>query len=184
MTNPYSDGVFYANNVRINPFLASCVEALSPDIAVDFGCGMGTNTLYLQQLGWEIWAIEREDIAVNALKEHIPPARVFQKDIRELDFLTLPNYSLAICNYVLQHLSLDESKTFLRTVVEKLPVGGHLVLSIFERDGAIDEVTLKYFMSGIRCKLLQEKSWSRWDYDHGPAHFHKGHESFWERLSD
>lgn len=182
MTSAYSDGVFYANNVRINPFLASCVAALSPEIAVDFGCGVGTNALFLQQLGWKVWCVDREDIAINSIRKRIPPERVIQTDIRELDITTLPNYSLVICNYVLQHIAAEEAKLFLLKVAEKLPQGGHLILSIFERDGAIDKSSLKNLLEEHQCKLLQEKCWSRWDYDHGPAHFHNGYESFWEKL--
>ena len=182
MQTPYSDGVFYANNTKINPFLASCIENISPNIAVDFGCGIGTNSCYLQQHGWEVWVVEREDIAVNVVKASIPHDRIFHNDIREMDFSLLPNFSLAICNYVLQHLALQEAIFFLQKVVNKLPCGGHVVLSIFERENAIDAAGLKDFLTDSQCQLLQEKTWSRWDYDHGPAHFHKGHESFWLKL--
>ena len=181
MLTPYSDGVFYANNKRINPFLVSCVEMLSPASAVDFGCGMGVNACYLQEKGWIVWVVEREDLAINAVRKYFPHDRIFQSDIREFDFSLLPDVSLVVCNYVLQHLSVVESELFLQKIVEKLPIGGRIMLSIFERENAIDSVTLKKYLMSNKCKLVQEKLWTRWDTDHGPVHFHRGYESFWER---
>lgn len=183
MTTLYSDGVFYEKNVRINPFLALCVDSLNCGIAIDFGCGVGTNALYLQERGWNVWAVERESIAVSEARTRISSQQVFQDDIREFDFSLLPDYSLITCNYVLQHFSVEEATIFLKKSIDKLSVGGHLILSIFERENAIDEVALKKLLKELSCDLLQEKHWSRWDYDHGPAHFHRGYESFWIKVS-
>ena len=65
----YSDGIFYSKNTRINPFLEKAVSGIIPGVAIDFGCGIGTNSKFLRNNGWDVYAIDREIIAIeNVLK--------------------------------------------------------------------------------------------------------------------
>ena len=184
MNTPYSDGVFYANNIRVNPFLMDSVEELTPGIAIDYGCGIGTNASFLKQKGWDVYVVEREQIAIDSVIKKIEEKNVIQSDILNLDFSILPQCNLFICNYVLQHISKRDAQQFLASACQNLLIGGHAVLSLFERDEAIDEATLENVMISNSCFLQKSKKWSRWDYDHGPAHFHKGFESLWCKQSD
>lgn len=181
MKTVYSDGIFYKNNLRVNPFLASCVSFLSPGIAIDYGCGIGTNAVFLQGLGWNTFVVEREDLAIAEIKTKIPQEQVFQGDLMNFNFSLLPSCDLMTCNYVLQHLPQVDAQKFIDIALKKLKIGGYAVFSIFEREKAISFEMLSSFLERNNCSLLQSKKWTRWDYDHGPTHFHKGIESFWRK---
>lgn len=181
MKSPYSDGVFYAHNVIINPFLVSAVAGLQPGIAVDFGCGMGANVAFLRRAGWQVWMVEREEIAVAELRRKFDPSFVIQADLRQLDFNLLPTCDLVTCNYVVQHLTRDEVAGFLRKAVSCLKPNGLFVLSNFQRADAVPFDELKPTMEGLGSELLSTKEWEREDRDHGPVHFHRGVESLWRK---
>lgn len=181
MSNQYSDGVFYHNNTRVNPFLVNNINTLIPGTAIDFGCGIGTNASYLKDIGWNVYLIEREDIALATINKSFSNDKVYHQDITKIVFKDLPICDLILCNYVMQHLTIDEAKVFIQNAISILSPNGHLIFSIFEREACIGFSTLVSVMEEQECSLLACKHWSRLDVDHGPAHYHNGVESFWKK---
>lgn len=181
MSTAYSDGVFYARNNIVNPSLVAAVKDLEPGVAADIGCGMGPNAEFLTQAGWDVWLVEREDLAVMNLRQRFNPERILQADLRTLDFSLLPKLDLVTCNYVVQHLSAEEVVAFFKAVLGKLKDGGRFVLSNFERKDAVPFEFLARVLTESGCRLAAQNSWGRWDLAHGPAHFHRGVESLWIR---
>ncbi|MDO4857598.1 MAG: class I SAM-dependent methyltransferase [Thermoguttaceae bacterium] len=181
MDTSYSDGIFYDNNHRINPFLISVTKTISPGIVIDYGCGIGTNAQYLKQLGWEVFVVEKEPIAISSLRKKFETERIVVGDCTSLDFSRLPTCDLAICNYVLQHFSVEAAEIFLLNVVSKVKEDGYLQISLFDRENVITSTQINSLFRNNGCVLLEQKYWTRWDHDHGPVHFHKGYESFWKK---
>ena len=175
----YSDGVFYQANTRVNPFIVSSVRDLAPGVSIDFGCGMGTNSRFLKNSGWDTYVVEQEEIPIGFLSQFLSPDRIFHEDIRHLDFGILPKADLVLCNYVLQHFSIDEANYFINNLRKCTSEGAAAVISVFERPGAIDSALLKQFMGDSGFRLVNEKHWERVDRDHGPVHKHVGYEGFW-----
>ena len=180
----YSDGNFYNANTRLNPFLVECVSDVKPGISIDFGCGIGTNSHYLQQNGWDVYLIDREEIAIKALSNRFDSNKVFQNDITNMDFSKLPMCNLVLCNYVLQHLPVQCAYSFINNAISKLQPLGYLVVSIFERENAISFSELDNHLKSLNGILIKKKSWCRLDSDHGPVHFHSGIECFWRFRKD
>ena len=175
----YSDGVFYQANTRVNPFIVSSVRDLVPGVSIDFGCGMGTNSRFLKKHGWDTYVLEQEPIPISFLKQFLSPDKIFHEDIRLMDFEILPKADLILCNYVLQHFSIEEAQAFINSLRNCTSDSAAAVISIFERPGAIDSAQLKKFMCDIGFRLVNEKHWERIDRDHGPVHTHVGYEGFW-----
>lgn len=61
---------FYSNpqaefNRAPNAFLMDIVEGRTPGVALDYGMGEGRNSIYLAQLGWDVWGFDLSDAAVE-----------------------------------------------------------------------------------------------------------------------
>ncbi len=175
----YSDGVFYQANTRVNPFIVSSVRDLAPGVSIDFGCGMGTNSRFLKSREWDTYVVEQEDIPISRLRQFLSPDRIFHEDIRRLDFGILPKADLVLCNYVLQHFSIEEAHAFINNLRKCTSGTAAAVISIFERPGTIDSAHLIKLMDDSGFRLVNEKHWERIDRDHGPVHTHVGYEGLW-----
>ncbi len=175
----YSDGIFYSKNTRINPFLEKAVSGIIPGVAIDFGCGIGTNSKFLRNNGWDVYAIDREIIAIENVLKILPRSRVYKEDIIDIDYSRLPMCKLITCNYVMQHMSIEEAKATILNMLKLLIRDGLIVFSIFSRNNCIDFDLINSIMKSNSCILKDKKEWIRKDVDHGPVHLHKGIEGLW-----
>jgi SAM-dependent methyltransferase len=48
-----------------NAFLVEVVRGRTPGVALDYGMGEGRNSIYLAQLGWEVWGFDPAAAAVR-----------------------------------------------------------------------------------------------------------------------
>ena len=181
-STPYSDGVFYAANNRVNPFLIENVLNLTPGVSVDLGCGMGRNSIFLQNFGWKTFLIEREIIALNFLKNNFKPNQIISSDLREVNFSKFfSKIDLVLCNYVLQHLSIESCFDLFEKILPLISANGALFVSLFKRPNSITAIDLEVFLKKHSVICCNKKHWKRWDHDHGPLHFHEGTELFFKR---
>lgn len=176
----YSDGVFYAINNRPNPFLVSLVATIRPGVAIDVGSGMGPNAKWLFDQGWKVHVIEQEDLAVAHLLELFPREYVHVGNAMEVSFESTVKFDLLTCNYMLQHLSIDDASILIKKMLDRMSEGAVQVYSLFERPGAISYARLKLIMEASGAKLLASKNWSVEDSNHGPMHHHSIVESAWK----
>lgn len=176
----YSDGVFYAINTHPNPFLMSVAENLEPGIAVDVGSGMGPNAKWLFDQGWKVHVIEQEELALAHLLELFPREYIHVGNAMEMSFDTTLKFNLLTCNYMLQHLSIDDATRLIKKMLDKMSAGAVQVYSLFEFPGAISFAELKSIMEESGARLLTTKTWSVEDSNHGPRHHHSIVESAWK----
>ena len=177
--SPYSDGVFYSKNTKINPFIVKAVTNLTPGIAIDFGCGIGSNSKFLKERGWDVYAIDKESIAIEGVSKILSLSNIYKADIVNMDYSILPKSNLIICNYILQHLSIEEAKTSIINMAKLLVKGGFIIFSIFSRKDCIKFDQINEAMKSQNCLLKEKKIWIRKDIAHGPVHLHNGIEGLW-----
>jgi 2-polyprenyl-3-methyl-5-hydroxy-6-metoxy-1,4-benzoquinol methylase len=180
MPTTYSDGIFYKNNHRINPFIIKNISNITVGSSIDFGCGIGTNSKYLKSKGWQVLGVEIEDIAVEQAKINLD-GNVLKANISTLDWETIPSCNLVLCNYVFQHIPIPNAHIFLDNLSRKVLPGGHVIMSVFQRDEAIPFVDVQERLISNDFIVSEKKEWSRWDYDHGPAHFHVATECLFQK---
>lgn len=176
----YSDGFFYAINNRPNPFLVSLAATIRPGVAIDVGCGMGPNAKWLFNQGWKVHVIEQEELAVAHLLELFPPELIHIGNAMDVTFDLTEKFDLLTCNYMLQHLSVDDAVMLIKKMLNRMSGGGIQVYSIFELPGVISYTRLKSIMEASGAKLLASKKWSVEDSNHGPVHHHSIVESAWK----
>lgn len=100
---------------------------------LDYGCGVGTLSLYLASLGNDVVGLDISDKAINIAKQS---AKLNGKNLKRIKFYTLNegtkkvsnDFDLVLCIEVMEHI-LHE-KELLRFLVEKLRKRGYLILSV------------------------------------------------------
>lgn len=75
-------------NPAPNAFLMQMVDGRNPGVALDYAMGEGRNSIYLAQLGWEVWGFDQADAAIA----------VAQKRAKELG-LRLKTAAVSDANY-------------------------------------------------------------------------------------
>ena len=182
----YADGSFYRINKVVNPFVVSFAKRRVCGVVVDFGCGAGTNLLYLKNLGWKVLGFDRERLAVDVARKRWEGAEndIRQMDIESVDAGQIPVYDLALCNYVMQHLSKEGAVRLLENLAQKARPSSNCILSVFlERDG-IQKEEIDACMERGGWTLITQKEWRRYDDSHGIPHWHHGMETLWGRRKD
>ncbi|MYV46865.1 class I SAM-dependent methyltransferase [Streptomyces sp. SID2888] len=116
---------------RVNPVLAEEAAELPPGAALDLGCGMGGDTLWLARHGWTVTAV---DIAPTAVERVAALARTERLDDRvtaECHDLarSFPagNFDLVSAQYFHTPYELPRD-AILRTAAEALRPGGRLLV--------------------------------------------------------
>lgn len=79
---------------------------IKPGNAVELGCGAGRDTVYLIRNGWNVLAIDREDVESRILKklkeDELKRFRFSRQSFRSLELennnLVVANFSLPFCN--------------------------------------------------------------------------------------
>ena len=100
---------YYESTADANPnyIVKKFIELkIGPGNAVELGCGAGRDTIYLIKNGWNVLAIDREDvkerIAKRLTKEELAKFKFQKQDFETLKLeennLIVANYSLSFCN--------------------------------------------------------------------------------------
>src|SRR5438093_68590 len=57
-------------NLGPNAFLVEMMRGRTPGVALDYAMGEGRNSIYLAQLGWEVWGFDPAAAAVRVANQH------------------------------------------------------------------------------------------------------------------
>lgn len=158
---------------RPSPDLVALVRKgeVTPGRAVDIGCGLGTNALYLAHHGFQVWAL---DIAPTALRRARRRARLvgahvnwLEGDARQLP-LSTGSVDFAYDRGCMHHLDGDGPQQYAAELARVLRSGGRFqllaftsryeaeeLIRLFERDFRVLEQEIAYFQErqGSRQEL-------------------------------
>ncbi len=113
--------------------LAEYAQGLKPGRALDLGCGLGGNAVWLAERGWQVTAIDFSGVALEKAKVRAADRRV------EVEFIVSdvtayrPNgqYDLITSFYI--QLSPEQRAQMLSSTVEALSPGGRLLFVSHDR---------------------------------------------------
>ena len=113
--------------------LMECTGNLEPGRALDLGCGIGENAIWLAERGWRVTGVDFSDVAIEKAKVRAANKRV------EVDFIVsdasvyLPSgrYDLITSFYI--HLLPEERARMLANAVEALAPGGRILFVSHDR---------------------------------------------------
>jgi SAM-dependent methyltransferase len=131
----------YYHNKLNTPPRELLVKALqffdTPGCAIDIGCGVGNEAVYMANAGWHVWAVDAEPYAIELLQQ--------RKDISNPSYLTaavadfeknttwdlLPQADLINASYALPFCNNLHFKNTWASIEHKLKPGGRFVGQFF-----------------------------------------------------
>ena len=111
-----------------NRFVLAELAALAPGRALDLGCGMGRNAVWLAEGGWDVTAVDFSDVAVRRARRLAARRGVRVEWLRaDLRDYAPPEgaFDLVLLAYV--HLPRVERRLVLRRAAAALAPGGTLL---------------------------------------------------------
>lgn len=124
----------YEGGAPVDSHVAEIAARLAPGRAVDLGCGIGQNSIWLARQGWEVTAV---DIATNAVAGTRDAASAAGVDVSvvEADVRTWDpdrRYDLVISTYALPARGPGRDAA-LRAAVDAVAPGGTLLIAEFDQ---------------------------------------------------
>lgn len=151
--------------------------------ALDLGCGGGRNSLYLQQKGMNVKALDKNPNAINKLNTIIEKEKIKQisaqiADLHQIDKLLTNNYDLAISTVVLMFLNKNKVPTIINAMQEHTKVGGYnlIVCAMDSNDYPYEKYDGQLpFSFGLKSGELKDyyKNWDIIKYNEDIGHLHR-----------
>jgi tellurite methyltransferase len=144
----------------VNERLKKLVPGIEPGRAIDLACGLGANSLYLANLGFEVTAVDQSEVALNHVRNQAEKAGLnfdpVLADISDPSNLKveLEEFDFAVITYYL-------NRSLFPLVKNMVKIGGYLFMETFyEADnGGKQQISSQYKLASN--ELLEEfKGWS------------------------
>lgn len=115
---------------------------VSSKVAIDLGCGPGFQSIALNQLGFNVHAIDFSEELLNELKAHNSHIKTYLGDIRDLSFAKQLAPELIVCmGDTLTHLSLTEEViSLIRKCHSILNLDGKLIFTFRDLSGSLSDL--------------------------------------------
>ncbi|MEU5552235.1 class I SAM-dependent methyltransferase [Micromonospora sp. NPDC047793] len=114
-----------------NPVLTETAETLPPGDALDLGCGVGGDTIWLARHGWQVTAVDISTAAVERVRARSRQLGIDGRVTGEQHDLarSFPDgqFDLISAQYLHTPFTLDRARV-LRTAAHALRTGGHLLI--------------------------------------------------------
>lgn len=120
----------------LDEHVQSVAAELIPGRALDLGCGMGQNSVWLAANGWTVTGL---DISENAIRRARGDAVAADVDVTFIvgdasEWEPVDQYDLVVSTYALP--PLEKRTNALRNAVSAVAPGGTLLITEFHTDGA------------------------------------------------
>ena len=146
----------------LHPELAELVESgrIAPGRAIDLGCGVGNEAIYLAKKGFNVTGIDFSPTAIKLARDKAQEAGVEVTFIKD-DLTNLLNVSgtfdLLLDYGALNDLTQEERDLYMRNVVPLTHPGSCFLLMCFEKKLTSDEIVLR-FGESFNIKTINKKS--------------------------
>ena len=161
-----------------NPVHSEVLEAmqfLSPGKALDLGCGQGRNALFLAQQGFDVTAVDQNELALEILQSIIE-----QEDLEmtvglyDINSAALTQtYDLIISTVVLMFLQADRIPAIIQNMQDQTNPGGYnLIVCAMDTEDYPCQVPFSFtFKEGELADYY--KDWELIKYNENPGHLHR-----------
>ena len=155
------------------------MESLSPGKALDLGCGQGRNALFLAQHGFEVTAVDQNELALEILQSIVE-----QEDLEmtvglyDINSANLKqSYDLIVSTVVLMFLQADRIPEIIRNMQDQTNPGGYnLIVCAMDTEDYPCQVPFSFtFKEGELADYY--KDWELVKYNENPGHLHRRDEN-------
>ena len=163
------------NSNPVHSEVLEAMESLSPGKALDLGCGQGRNALFLAQHGFEVTAVDQNELALEILQ-----SIVAQEDLEmtvglyDINSANLKqSYDLIVSTVVLMFLQADRIPAIIRNMQDQTNPGGYnLIVCAMDTEDYPCQVPFSFtFKEGELADYY--KDWELIKYNENPGHLHR-----------
>ena len=167
------------NGNPVHSEVLEAMESLSPGKALDLGCGQGRNALFLAQHGFEVTAVDQNELALEILQ-----SIVVQEDLEmtvglyDINSANLKqSYDLIVSTVVLMFLQADRIPAIIRNMQDQTNPGGYnLIVCAMDTEDYPCQVPFSFtFKEGELADYY--KDWELVKYNENPGHLHRRDEN-------
>lgn len=167
------------NSNPVHSEVLEAMESLSPGKALDLGCGQGRNALFLAQHGFEVTAVDQNELALEILQSIVE-----QEDLEitvglyDINSANLKqSYDLIVSTVVLMFLQADRIPAIIRNMQEQTNPGGYnLIVCAMDTEDYPCQVPFSFtFKEGELADYY--KDWELIKYNENPGHLHRRDEN-------
>lgn len=163
------------NSNPVHSEVLEAMESLSPGKALDLGCGQGRNALFLAQHGFEVTAVDQNELALEILQSIVE-----QEDLEmtvglyDINSANLKqSYDLIVSTVVLMFLQADRIPAIIRNMQDQTNPGGYnLIVCAMDTEDYPCQVPFSFtFKEGKLADYY--KDWELIKYNENPGHLHR-----------
>jgi len=167
------------NSNPVHSEVLEAMESLSPGKALDLGCGQGRNALFLAQHGFEVTAVDQNELALEILQSIVE-----QEDLEmtvglyDINSANLKqSYDLIVSTVVLMFLQADRIPAIIRNMQDQTNPGGYnLIVCAMDTEDYPCQVPFSFtFKEGELADYY--KDWDLVKYNENPGHLHRRDEN-------
>ena len=167
------------NSNPVHSEVLEAMESLSPGKALDLGCGQGRNALFLAQHGFEVTAVDQNELALEILQSIVE-----QEDLEmtvalyDINSANLKQRSdLIVSTVVLMFLQADRIPAIIRNMQDQTNPGGYnLIVCAMDTEDYPCQVPFSFtFKEGELADYY--KDWELVKYNENPGHLHRRDEN-------
>ena len=167
------------NSNPVHSEVLEAMESLSPGKALDLGCGQGRNALFLAQHGFEVTAVDQNELALEILQSIVE-----QEDLEmtvglyDINSANLKqSYDLIVSTVVLMFLQADRIPAIIRNMQDQTNPGGYnLIVCAMDTEDYPCQVPFSFtFKEGELADYY--KDWELIKYNDNPGHLHRRDEN-------
>ncbi len=105
-----------------------------PEKAIELGCGAGNDTVYLIKNGWNVLAIDREDVSKRIEKRlNNEELKKFRFQQQNFETIQLEESNLLVANYCIPFCNKNNFKKFWQKIIDSILPNRILCRKLFWR---------------------------------------------------
>ena len=119
------------------PLIERLLEYIKTGTVLDFGAGVGRNSVYLATKGFQVTAVDISPTGVSKIKEYSEKnnlnIKTVMADIAKFNFTE--SYDVIICMFVLHHLNKEKAFQVIKNMRNHTKPAGYNIITSFTEDG-------------------------------------------------
>ena len=173
---------YFPKKYNSNPVHSEVLEAMDtvkPCKALDLGCGQGRNALFLAQHGFDVTAVDQNELSLEILQSIVEQEDLeMPVGIYDIHSASIgQTYDFIVSTVVLMFLQADRIPAIIKNMQEQTSIGGYnLIVCAMDTDDYPCSVNFPFtFKEGELANYY--KDWELVKYNENPGHLHRRDEN-------
>lgn len=173
---------YFPKKYNTNPVHSEVLEAMQtvqPCKALDLGCGQGRNALFLDQHGFDVTAVDQNELSLEILQSIVEQEDLeMSVGIYDINSASIgQTYDFIVSTVVLMFLQADRIPAIIQNMQEQTSIGGYnLIVCAMDTEDYPCSVNFPFtFKEGELANYYQD--WELVKYNENPGHLHRRDEN-------